>query len=1334
MLGWQRGKKRIFVRVIALIVAQVFFFTNIAYAAPPERKRRSLFEGKRPNYKAIQERREAALEKRKDSLSGKRKVTKPPYKQDFTDRIKQSCLKDLSSIYIPESLGRVIEVYQSPLGNERLIVHIQDLHTNPEAQLNLASILEILIKDYDLGLVCSEGAEGEVDTSSVSSFPDSEVRERVARLFIDSGELTGEEYLSITKYPDLPIWGVEDKHIYFKNIIEFNKIMRFSGEAQDFIQGVKQGLGNLKPKIYSKKLLEVDKKFEEYDQNTIEPNEYIDYLLAFNIVRASPPQVDESRTSQQEPKYPNISLLKETLKFEKTINQDKIMRQSQDLLKNLQPILSNRNKKKEMDTLLTKASLFKDQKIAPFSFYSYLKDLALKHNVIASPSKARAKQSQYSHLSDFVEYLEKVNSLDSAALFQEIEELTYETKDFLSTNEAQKLLTKSLRHIKFLEDFFNLKVSNEELDYYTANREYFKVGFFKGLLKEGFSIDFNPGLIDDKLPELEYFYEIARKRDIAMVHNAVEKIEKGDVKVAAFISGGFHTRGITTLLKQKGYSYVVISPYSSTEIDEENYRNLLSGKRKPLSDLIDGLNEKLRPPMLFGRGINSFQAFSLKEGGNDLGEVIIAAIKDGYRDSSRIAVPNASVQDMQSEDVFEMAEDGVAELSHILGITDEEKLGALIHRAFATLERWNINTTYITDKKILIALLEKTSSKHLLEDCTQNNFIGINKTLLEIAELDTEVARILFVVGLFHGLRYEAGDEVDENDLTREAMLTYELMREEDIEINRVTEVLSRHFENTDFIDVVKEIFESNFADLLWDLGRISNKVVVTKSGKIFTSKRPEELLSEITDITEKLNRELKDTKESIKESMAASVKDYRALRGFSLTELAKLSGVGATSISQIENQKFGIPSEEMQARLAEGLEVSFKDLALQRPQERILKKAILDARRVFGLLVILTHEAYNMAIASKNDPDAYTNNGRSELTIAKIRKITSRISSQVKDFTLKLAIQSVNKQSFLRQRRIVDQAIGREFRKKREEKGLKIKELSEITGISREDISHLELGYYEGRPESVLVKLASAMDTTLNDIKQLIHPILAKEKMLQQGLEKKQNQARDFFLDLRRKKRISKKAMGKNIGHSEFFITRFEKRTTPITPRRLSLLAKALEVDIGDSWPADDLVEFHFADTLKDMAGRIRERWRELTSDEPNPITTESGKSYLADGIKDELGMVEREADLFKKVILENIDEKADSYIKQFPYFAVSGRIKELSRVIVLLRNNIEREDFNDEEWENINFVLTRIERIVQYSPKSLPPEEGYIDISPDDREDKIKSLQVKGGYRNKL
>lgn len=579
---------RMFKKIVSLIIVQVFLITSAVYPQPSSR---SIFKDKRVDYKKIQEQREKDLEEKKDALSKRKRSESPIYRKTPVYSVNLYSLKDVSSIYIPEGLGKVVEVHESSSSESRLIVHIQDLHANPEAQLNSASILGIFIKDYGLSLVCSEGAEGEVDTSSVSNFPDPEVREKTARLFVNSGELTGEEYLSITKYPDLPIWGIEDKELYFQNILEFNKIMRFLERVQGFISQVEDVSEGLKPRIYSNELLGLDRKEKEYEGGNLDTKDYVNYLL------------DSARVLGRDvrSKYKNITLFRESLEFERKIDQERIKNQSQELLTALQKILSEKEYKTEADSLLAKVALFKDQKISPFSFYSYLDELARRH--------LRDEIVKYPALFNFVEYLEKVNSLDSVRLFQEIEDLTYELKDSLSTNENQRLLTKVIRHIKLLSEFFNLKLSNEELEYYYANKDAFKVSWFKFVItgltdKTGSTgqtnyIDYNPDLIDYYLPELEHFYQIAFERDIAMVDNAIAEIERRDAKVAAFISGGFHTTGITQRFKEKDYSYVVIAPYSSTGIDEENYRFLLSGKRKPISELIDEMNGILRSPLQF---------------------------------------------------------------------------------------------------------------------------------------------------------------------------------------------------------------------------------------------------------------------------------------------------------------------------------------------------------------------------------------------------------------------------------------------------------------------------------------------------------------------------------------------------------------------------------------------------------------------------------------------------------------------------------------------------------------------------------------------------------------
>lgn len=581
---------RKFNKTVSLLALATFLFTNNAvYAAPASR---SIFKNKKIDYQKLSTENEQALQQKESALKNKIKGSGKlvSTKRDFQPKLIIANLKDLSAIHIPESIGKIVEAYEAPYNESqgasheaRIVVHIQDLHTNPEAQFNSAKILEILLKDYDLGLVCSEGADGMVDTSSVSSFPDPEVREKTAKLFVESGELTGEEYLSITKYPNLPIWGIENKDIYFKNIQQFNDIMKFNQGSEDFISEIKRASEGLKPKIYSKQLLEIDAKGIEYAEGKIDPDKYLYYLLSLGSSAFG----KASEGNGLLPRFKNAAIFKDTLEFEKSIDQPKIMQESQNLLLDLQAALKDNNT--ELNILVAKAQLFKDKKISPFYFYSYIKNLAQKY--------LKDNISKYIILNNFIDYLAKVNSLDSMALFKEIDDLTYEIKKNLSQNDDQRMLIDTLYNIKFLENFFNLKLSNEEFNYYlNINKDDFRVARFKavltnltgktnssGLIK---TIDFNPAIIDNHLQEIEDFYNTVKERDKAMFNNAIAEMNRRDVKVAALITGGFHTQGLTKRLKENGYSYLVVTPYSNTEIDEENYRNLLSGKRKPIEELI----------------------------------------------------------------------------------------------------------------------------------------------------------------------------------------------------------------------------------------------------------------------------------------------------------------------------------------------------------------------------------------------------------------------------------------------------------------------------------------------------------------------------------------------------------------------------------------------------------------------------------------------------------------------------------------------------------------------------------------------------------------------------
>lgn len=59
--------------------------------------------------------------------------------------------------------------------------------------------MDILIRDYGIGLVCVEGAVSKVDTSTLGSYNNQKAREKVADKYTKNGLFTASEALGIKK-------------------------------------------------------------------------------------------------------------------------------------------------------------------------------------------------------------------------------------------------------------------------------------------------------------------------------------------------------------------------------------------------------------------------------------------------------------------------------------------------------------------------------------------------------------------------------------------------------------------------------------------------------------------------------------------------------------------------------------------------------------------------------------------------------------------------------------------------------------------------------------------------------------------------------------------------------------------------------------------------------------------------------------------------------------------------------------------------------------------------------------------------------------------------------
>ena len=93
--------------------------------------------------------------------------------------------------------------------------------------------------------------------------------------------------------------------------------------------------------------------------------------------------------------------------------------------------------------------------------------------------------------------------------------------------------------------------------------------------------------IDTELPSLEKFYNLAVERDLALVKNTVSKMKRERARVAALVSGGFHTDGITRFLKENELSYVVITPKVNNLQGDNLYRSVLLGEKNEFDEFYE---------------------------------------------------------------------------------------------------------------------------------------------------------------------------------------------------------------------------------------------------------------------------------------------------------------------------------------------------------------------------------------------------------------------------------------------------------------------------------------------------------------------------------------------------------------------------------------------------------------------------------------------------------------------------------------------------------------------------------------------------------------------------
>ncbi|NQU73923.1 MAG: hypothetical protein HQ547_04360 [Candidatus Omnitrophica bacterium] len=452
--------------------------------------------------------------------------------------------------------GRITEVFDG--GQDKLVVHIQDAHTNYGAQKNSAHILEELINNYGLYLILVEGGSRDVSLNHYRNSP-LEQREKEAEEALKEGIIAGEEYLNIASDYPMKLQGVEDRALYDRNMEAYLGVDEGKEEVFAYTKLLSSVVAGLKIKLYSKDLKVLDAKMSGFKHGKVGLNDYVSYLSK----AAGTKKIDLSN-------YQNYKSLLDSIELEKVIDFAAVDKERAEAIDGL----SKKVGQDELNELLSKSVDFKSGKVTQTQYHVYLKDLLV---------KAKLDINQYPNLEKYVAYMISYDRIDSAGLFKELKLIEDDIAQAFIANDDQKRLVRIAKDLELLTEFMHLKLAPHDFEYYQKNEEKFNIPVWVRFLKSQAAkynikenIPEDASAIEKMKPYLKDFYVIARKRDDIFLNNTKKYMEENDVNIAVLIAGGFHTPTLMQLFKKENISYVVVSPKVLGPTDEKAYHKVLT--------------------------------------------------------------------------------------------------------------------------------------------------------------------------------------------------------------------------------------------------------------------------------------------------------------------------------------------------------------------------------------------------------------------------------------------------------------------------------------------------------------------------------------------------------------------------------------------------------------------------------------------------------------------------------------------------------------------------------------------------------------------------------------
>jgi len=454
------------------------------------------------------------------------------------------------------NFGSIRKIRLSPKKSNPIVIYIQDVHRNPEAQRNISKLVQELITQKKVDLVALEGAFGPLDFSWYRTHPHPEAVTAVADYLFKEQRISGPAYAALTLRSAAadseqalpPFVGVDEKRHYDANVKAYQESAPLIALYKKRLEDQKRAMAERKNKFFNPQLKKFDDCVEAYHQGTLSLGKYVRTL-----------------THYRHELSPKVEMYRAVLEMESKLNFPQVEKERTVLIAQLIKKLT----KSENDDLFNHSVAYRSGRLTPADFYSYFQELCSRHAIDLKRVPA---------LNDYIHYVLLSENLDVDGVLQETAAIEKKIYAALTQTEEERRLVETSRYFYLVQKLLDFALTRQEWEEY----EQMETPPNLPIVRHG-----------EEFSSFEKFYAEAEARDRVMAVNLENAMADSQAKVAVLVTGGFHSDGMTSQLQAKGMSIISVVPTISKIDDEKGsaYLSVFTQEKTPLDKLFSG--EKL---------------------------------------------------------------------------------------------------------------------------------------------------------------------------------------------------------------------------------------------------------------------------------------------------------------------------------------------------------------------------------------------------------------------------------------------------------------------------------------------------------------------------------------------------------------------------------------------------------------------------------------------------------------------------------------------------------------------------------------------------------------------